>query len=108
VWALRRRTDPLRVAKAETWSRASASSIAARVRAIVDIDARESLQRCRQPVLCVHFHDDQIVTRRSADEIQRHGAAIKVVTLPGVPRGLFPGPAALAAEVVRFIQDLEF
>src|SRR5262249_29655028 len=40
VWTLRRRTDALRVAKAETWSRASARSIAARVRAIVDVDAR--------------------------------------------------------------------
>ena len=105
VWTLRDRDDALRVAKAETWSRASARGIAARVRAIVDIDAREALRRCTQPVLCVHFEDDRVVTWRSAEEIQRHGAAIKLVTLPGNHLGLFTEADALAEEVVRFIEE---
>src|SRR5262249_36297609 len=55
VWTLRSRQDPLRRAKAETWSRVSAHCLAARVRAILDVDVRTTLRTCAQPVLCVVF-----------------------------------------------------
>src|SRR5262249_32073580 len=96
LWTLRSRTDALRKAKAETWSRASARSIAARVRAIVDVDARDALSRCVQPMMCVHFAQDKVVTRRSAEEIVRHGAAIELITLPGDHLGMFTRPAPVA------------
>jgi pimeloyl-ACP methyl ester carboxylesterase len=103
----RGRGDVLRAAKSETWRRVAARDIAARVRSIVDVDAREALQRCTQPVLCVQFENDQIVTQHSAEEIQRHGAAIKLVMLPGNHFAMFTRPGALAEEIVRFIEDVE-
>src|SRR5262249_11767487 len=69
VWILRGRKDPLRRAKAETWSRVSARCLAARARAILDVDVRDTLRTCVQPVLCIAFENDRAVPRRSAEEI---------------------------------------
>jgi pimeloyl-ACP methyl ester carboxylesterase len=105
VWTLRGWNDALRVAKAETWRRVSARALAARVRAIVDVDARESLRRCTQPFLCVQFEHDRVVPHHNAEEIQRCAAAIKLVMLPGNHFSMFTGPATIAEEVVRFMTN---
>ncbi|MGC3991026.1 MAG: alpha/beta hydrolase [Chthoniobacteraceae bacterium] len=102
VW-LRRRDDPLRVAKAETWSRVSAQALAERGRAILEVDVRETLQNCPQPVLCLDFADDQVVPRHNAEEICQLHLAATMVTLPGGHFGMFTHPGPVAEQVVSFI-----
>jgi len=105
VWTLRRREDPLRRAKAETWSRVSAHCLAARVRAIFDVDVRDTLRTCAQPVMCVVFDQDEAVPRSSAEEILLHCPSTRLVTLPGDHLAMFADPGRLTHELVRFIQD---
>jgi len=107
IWTLRRRGDPLRRAKAETWSRVSSRVLAARVRAILDVDVRHAVRSCRQPLLCVAYADDRVVSRENADEIlQCHGAA-ELIILPGRHMAMHSDPDRLATEVVRFIRRVE-
>ena len=107
IWTLRRRADPLRRAKAETWSRVSSRVLAARVRAILDVDVRQTLRSCRQPLLCVAYADDEVVSRENAEEIlQCHGAA-ELVVLPGGHMAMHSDPDRLATEIVRFIRSVE-
>jgi len=49
VWLLTPRTDPIRLAKAETWSRVPARALAARARAIIGVDVRDACGRARSP-----------------------------------------------------------
>jgi pimeloyl-ACP methyl ester carboxylesterase len=107
AWTLRRRDDPLRQAKSETWSRVPARIIAARARAIVDIDVRGVVEACAQPLLCVAYAEDEIVPRASADEILRHCPAAELVVLPGRHLAMHEDPSSLATAVARFIQTVE-
>jgi len=107
IWTLRRRADPLRRAKAETWSRVSSRVLAARTRAILDVDVREALQSCPQPLLCVAYADDRVVSRENADEILQYHRAAELVILPGGHLAMHSDPAGLATEVVRFIRSVE-
>src|SRR5215813_8970806 len=105
IWTLRSRQDPLRRAKAETWSRVSAHCLAARVRAILDVDVRDTLRTCAQPVLCVVFDQDEAVPRSSAEEILLHCPSTQLVTLPGDHLAMFADPSRLTHEIVRFIRE---
>jgi len=108
IWMLRSKADPLRRAKAETWSRVSSRVLAARVRAILDVDVREALQSCPQPLLCVAYADDEVVSRENADEILQYHRAAEVVMLPGRHLAMHSDPQRLATEVVRFIRRVEW
>jgi len=107
VWLLRRREDPFRRAKAETWSCIPAHCLASRVRAVLEVDVRDALRTCVQPVLCVAFENDQLIPRASAEEILLHRPSTKLVMLPGKHLAMYSDPSRLADEVVRFIQDGE-
>lgn len=103
VWLLRRRTDPFRVAKAETWARVSATALAARVRAVLGVDAREQLAALRRPLLCIAAADDTVVPGHNLDDIVRIRPADVVVTLPGTHLVLFHHPQAAADAIAAFI-----
>ena len=105
IWLFKRPDDPLRVAKAEIWSRVSARAIAARVRAIMRVDARTLARTCTQPMLCVVFDDDRVVPRTSADEILEYVAGARLVALPGHHFAMFAHPAPLARQVVSFVHE---
>ena len=107
IWTLRSRSDPLRRAKAETWSRVSSRVLAARVRAILDVDVREALRSCPQPLLCVAYAEDRVVSRENADEILQYHEAAELVILPGGHLAMHSDPNRLAREVVRFIRSVE-
>jgi pimeloyl-ACP methyl ester carboxylesterase len=107
IWTLRSRADPLRRAKAETWSRVSSHVLAARVRAILDVDVRQVLRSCPQPLLCVAYADDRLVSRENADEIFQYHEAAQLVILPGRHLAMHSDPDRLATEVVRFIRSVE-
>jgi pimeloyl-ACP methyl ester carboxylesterase len=105
VWLFKSRRDPLRVAKAETWSRVPARVLAARVRALFRVDVRETLRRCAQPVLGILFEDDEVVPRNRSEEIRECSPSARLVTLPGDHLATFKDPASSAREIVRFLQD---
>src|SRR5262245_16664158 len=107
IWTLRNRADPLRRAKAETWSRVSSRVLAARTRAILHVDVREALRSCAQPLLCVVYDDDSVVPRENAKEILQYHGAAELVTLPGGHLAMHSNPDRLAREVVRFIGSVE-
>jgi len=102
MW-VRRRGDALRVAKAETWARASTHGIAARARAILEVDTRDLARRCEQPILCVQFDDDKVVGKAHGEEIERHAPHATMVTLPGNHLGMFTTASALAEAVAHFV-----
>src|SRR5262245_10846415 len=107
IVAFKSRDDPIRVAKAETLRRVPARCFAARVRAVLDVDIRPTLRRCRQPILCISFRDDALVPRRNVDDILRDAPSATAVTLPG---GHFTGctnSGALADEVEKFVAGSE-
>ena len=104
IWTRRRRQDPLRTAKRETWSRVSAHGLAGRARAALGADTREILRHCPQPVLCVTYDADDVVPPRCADDIMRNCTHARRVTLSGGHLAMFSDPAPLAAEIARFIE----
>jgi pimeloyl-ACP methyl ester carboxylesterase len=104
VW-MRKRDDPFRRAKAETWARVSARCLAARGRAIRGVDVRRLLQQCEQPLLCIAFENDSVVPRRNAEEILAHRPAGRMVTVPGDHLAMCTDPARWTDEVVRFVHE---
>jgi pimeloyl-ACP methyl ester carboxylesterase len=107
VWLLHRRGDPFRKAKAETWSKMSATSFAARVRAVLAVDVRESLRQCPQPLLCVSYAEDNVVPRRFTEEAVAEAPRGRLVTLPGKHNAMCRDPQPLAQAVVQFLREQE-
>jgi pimeloyl-ACP methyl ester carboxylesterase len=104
IWSLRPKDDPLRIAKRETWSRVSARGLAGRARAALSADERRTVRRCHQPVLCVEYEGDEVMPAWCMDEIQRHCARSRRITLRGGHLAMFSDPDPLAAEIVRFVE----
>jgi pimeloyl-ACP methyl ester carboxylesterase len=107
MWTSRSGDDPLRLAKAETFRRVSARSLAGRARAILDVDVRAELRRCSQPVLCISFTDDRVVPRSSVDAILRETPTAACTSLAGSHFSGWMNSGLLAAEVETFISKVE-
>ena len=103
IWILRPVDDPLRMAKRETWARVSSRALAARARAALSADVRDTLSHCAQPVLCVTYAADGVVPPWCADEIRRHCAHARSIALPGGHLALFTDPGPLVTEIARFV-----
>lgn|SRR5574341_1124123 len=99
----RGRNDPLRRDKAETWRRASARIVAARARALLNVDAREHLRNCPHPVLCLAGSRDGIVPRRNVEEIVRVRPSVHVRTIEGRHFAMYTNPTAAAAAITEFM-----
>lgn len=106
IW-LKEDADPLRLAKAETWSRTSTRALAARARAALTVDTRESLKRIGAPLLHVAYDADRVVPTGCAEEIRRLRPDARHVVLPGPHLGMFSDPAPLAEAVLDFIAECE-
>lgn len=104
VWFSRGSNDQFRRDKAETWRRVSASMVAARIRALLDVDARELLRRCPQPVLCLAGSDDRIVPRRNVEEIVRVRPSVHVRMIKGQHFAIYTNPIATAAAITEFME----
>jgi pimeloyl-ACP methyl ester carboxylesterase len=107
LWTFKRPDDSYRQAKAETWSKVSAAALAARLRAILDIDVRAIARVCHQPVLSIVFEQDTVVPRTSSDEILQTCPSAKEVMLPGNHFAMFSDPVVFAAKALSFIQEAE-
>ncbi|MBI1394644.1 MAG: alpha/beta fold hydrolase [Betaproteobacteria bacterium] len=104
LWLFRPPGDPLRRAKTRTWYQVSARTIAARLRAILAVDARDALRTCRQPVVYLLSSDDGIVPGRNADEIVALRPAVRVVPIPGYHQAMYTQPVAAAQAIAGFLE----
>lgn len=100
---LRPRSDPFRRAKAWTWRNVSVRVLAARLRAVLGVDAREALRACRQPVLYLAASRDAIVPPRNLREIREVRPSVQVAIIDGPHQAMYTNPHAAAAVIRRFI-----
>lgn len=102
---MRPRDDPFRRAKAWTWRNVSARVLAARLRAILAVDAREPLRACRQPVLYIASSRDGIVPPGNLREIRAVRPSVRVEVIEGPHQAMFTNPRAAAGAIDRFIGE---
>ena len=106
VWTLRKRGDPFRLAKAETWRRVSARCLAARLRAVLGVDVRAQWRRCEAPGLCLAFTNDKVVPPRCAEEIVRGRPSVRLISVPGDHLAMCKDPLPWTQEIVRFVTEV--
>lgn len=107
AWMSRGPEDTLRRDKSETWRRVSASMVAARIRALLNVDARSLLRDCPHPVLCLAGRDDGIVPRRNVEEILSVRPSAQVRIIEGRHFAPYTNPAAAAEAIATFIKERE-
>lgn len=103
VWLSRSSSDRLRRDKTETWTRVKASMVAARVRALLQVDARELLKACPVPVLCLAGLDDGIVPHDNVEEIVCVRPSAQVRMIEGQHFAIYTNPSAAAGAIMEFI-----
>jgi pimeloyl-ACP methyl ester carboxylesterase len=104
AWLLRAPADRVRRDKTETWSRVSAHTIAARVRAIADVDASHLLRAARCPVAYLAACQDTIVPAHNVDDILRVRPSVAVSRIDGAHFALYYHPGAAAAVVRSWLR----
>jgi pimeloyl-ACP methyl ester carboxylesterase len=104
VWLSRGPTDRLRQDKTETWKRVSAGMIAARVRTLLNLDARDLLRDCSHRVLCLAGCDDGIVPRHNVEEIVQMRPSVSVRMIDGHHFAIYTNPKAAAEAITEFVR----
>jgi len=104
VWLSRGSTDQLRLDKAETWRRVSARIVAARIRALLKVDAQKLLRNCRTPVLCIAGSNDGVVPQHNVEEIVRVRPSVYVRIIEGRHFAMYTNPKAAADAITEFMQ----
>ena len=104
VWLSRSASDRLRRDKTETWRRVKASMVAARIRALLQVDARERLKECSASVLCLAGSDDGIVPHSNLKEITRVQPSVQVRMIEGQHFALYTNPNAAADAIADFMK----
>lgn len=103
LWLLRPKSDPFRQAKSETWRLLSARVLAKRMREVMNVDAREDLRACLQPVMYLAAGRDSVVPRRCVDEILRLRPSVEVETIEGEHFAMYFNPHAAARAIADFV-----
>ncbi len=104
VWLSRRPNDRLRQDKTETWNRVKASMVAARIRALLQVDARGLLMHCPAPVLCLAGSDDEIVPHGNVEEMVRLRPSAQVRMIEGRHFAIYTNPNAAAEAIEAFMR----
>jgi len=95
----------LRQDKAATLSRVRSRIVAARVRIILALDAREYVRECPRPVLYIAGSRDRVVQSCNAEEVVRELPSTKVVTIDGPHLALYTNPRAAVQAIVGFMRE---
>lgn len=98
-------TAEFRRAKAETWQRVGSGVLAARSRAVLALDARESLRACRAPVMYLSASHDEIVGPASRDEVVSLAPHTVLAEVRGRHFALFTNPADSVAALAGFLRE---
>lgn len=104
VWLSRGPTDPLRRDTAEIWKRVPAHIVAARIRSLLNVDARELLRRCSAPVLCIAGSNDRVVPWRNVEEIVRVRPSVSVRRIKGRHFAIYTNPTATTEAITAFME----
>jgi pimeloyl-ACP methyl ester carboxylesterase len=107
VWLSRSSTDRLKQDKTETWKRVSARMIAARVRTLLNVDARALLRDCSHRVLCLAGSHDGIVPYHNVEEMVRVQQTIRVCLIAGGHFAIYTNPMEAAAAITDFMDSEE-
>ncbi len=89
--------------KAETWERVSAATLARRIRALLSVDASDTLGRCETTLVYLASSRDRLVPRRNADEIVRLRPSTQVMVIDGPHMALYTQPHDAAAAICRVL-----
>jgi pimeloyl-[acyl-carrier protein] methyl ester esterase len=107
VWLFRGPADRLRQDKTETWKRVGTGMIAARIRTLLDVDARALLRDCPHRVLCVAGSHDRIVPHHNVEEIVRVQPSASVRLIAGHHFAIYTNPNAVADAIAEFMRSQE-
>jgi pimeloyl-ACP methyl ester carboxylesterase len=103
VWFSRGPTKQLRLDTAEIWKRVPAHVVAARIRSLLSVDARELLRRCPAPVLCIAGSNDGVVPWRNVEEIVRVRPSVSVRRIKGRHFAIYTNPMATREAITSFM-----
>ena len=85
----------------------NAEVLAARLRAILNCDAREELRRTKIPLLYIQAERDRLVPPESFEEIQRIRPDAALVKIPSAPHLVLQRePKKCAEAILNFMQGL--
>ena len=98
-------TPELRQALAHALDSVSASALAARLRAIANVDVRADAQRIRLPGLYLRATEDRLVSESASGIFMAHVANARVVDLAGPHHLLQTKPAESARELRRVLDE---
>ncbi|MGE3840511.1 MAG: alpha/beta fold hydrolase [Vicinamibacterales bacterium] len=115
IWTVRaaRRTPPillrrwsprLRQAKAEAWRTVSSRTLAARVREVLRVDARELLRSCKSPVGYVVASRDTVVPGSNVAEVAAIRPSVRIARVDDGHLAMFTSPDQVADAVGRMMQ----
>jgi len=93
----------LRRAKALTWQRVGARTLAARSRAALGVDARPELVACTAPLMYLVASEDTVISRRALGEVVRLAPRTRVSEVDGPHLALFTNPGACAERIADFL-----
>jgi pimeloyl-ACP methyl ester carboxylesterase len=79
--------------------------VAARIRALLGVDARDLLRSCPCPILCLAGRDDAIVPGRNVDEIVRVRPSTCVRVIEGKHFVLYTNPTAASSAIADFVGE---
>jgi pimeloyl-ACP methyl ester carboxylesterase len=94
----------LRRAKAELWRQVGARVLAARSRAVMNVDARALLKACRAPLMYLSSTDDRVVRGFCRDEVTAIAPQTKLCEITGPHLALFTNPDEAAASIASFLR----
>lgn len=98
-------TPAFRAAKSVTWSQVSSHALAARGRAIMGVDVRDTLQRLSVPLLYLAGSHDHVVGPRSAAEVMDCRPDARLEYLPGGHFALFNESRQAASTIAAFVSE---
>lgn len=91
--------------KAATWARVPTRTLTARARAILTLDARDSLRECPRPLLYLAGSRDWTVSRRNVAELVRELPSAQVVTIDGPHLALYTNSIPAAHAITEFMRE---
>lgn len=107
LYLRRRPTDPFFLDKSATLARVPSRVIAARISAILALDARDCLRHYPKPLLYLAGSRDWVVPRWNGIEVVRESPSAKLVTIDGPHMALYTNPRAAVEEIVKYIKTRE-
>jgi pimeloyl-[acyl-carrier protein] methyl ester esterase len=93
----------LQRAKAKIWMRVGARVLAARTRAVLQVDVRPQLRECRSPLMYLASTRDEVIPRASFDEVVATAPHAQVAEIAGTHLALYTNPIDSAARITEFL-----